>query len=202
MKNVSTTLLCCLLILFSCKKENSGKENSSTTQSGEISISFKSEIAPQGKLKLNTEKVKCTIGKATVKAKRDEKRRTYTVGEERFKAKQKANKIKLYGKDGTLLWKIKVTESKMKIGQTEDGDPLYVVKIKEGKHKVMQGEELVAAVKQKEDKSGIKIKNATGETLYKAKTEEFSLSFSILVMTKIPEAQRAMLLSELYLAGY
>lgn len=198
MGKISVILLCCFLLLFSCKS----KSNSRGNKTGEITISFKSEIAPAGKLKVDAEKVTCTIGSTAVKAKRAEEKRNYSVGDNSYSAKQKANKIKLYNRDGALLWKVKIGDSKMKISQSEEGEPLYVVKIKESKHKIMQGETLIAAVKQKEDKSGIKIKNATNETLYKIKTTEFSLSFSLLAMSTIPADQRAILLSELYLAGY
>ena len=110
-------------------------------------------------------------------------------------AKEKDGKTKLKTEDSKLLWKIKVTDTKVKVSDNEENKGAYVVKRSGDDFKVKRDDKPVGEVSFDGEK--IKIKNADGETVFKAKGKKSAALWGVLLMKKIPDGLRYVVMAEI-----
>jgi len=121
-------------------------------------------------------------------------------GAVKVKATGKGFKIKSY--DGKLLWKVKITDDKIKISNNEENKNPYVISIKKRfKIKVKRNNVELGKVSYKEKKGKLKVKTISGETLYSCKVRKFSAMPGVLLMRDIPSAEQYIIMAELLSRG-
>lgn len=106
--------------------------------------------------------------------------------------------FKLRTTDGKLLWKVKLAEDKIKVSDNEENANPYSIKTKyPDKAKVVDASEKeLAEVRFGPDKT--KVKGADGAELWVTESpRRRSASFGVLVLEKIPEEHRAILMAEI-----
>ncbi|MGD1843277.1 MAG: hypothetical protein ACFB0B_20645 [Thermonemataceae bacterium] len=120
----------------------------------------------------------------------------FTILEIKSKEPQK---MKLNTNDGRMLWKLKISGSKIKISNNEEGEnPFELKQNDEGKIKVKyQGKEL-GSVQLSEGK--VKIKKAEEEAFTIA-TDQNSYAFALMVIDEIPAEEKYVLMAELLARG-
>ena len=107
--------------------------------------------------------------------------------------------FKLRSPDGkTLLWKVKFDADKIKISDNEENKNAYELKIKDDKVKVVDGADAaLGEVKYHADSKKAKVKDASGAERFSADAPQPSAAYGVLLLTAIPEPQRAILLAEI-----
>ncbi len=106
--------------------------------------------------------------------------------------------FKLRTTDGKLLWKVKLAEDKIKVSDNEENANPYSIKTKyPDKAKVVDASEKeLAEVRFGPDKT--KVKGADGAELWVTESpRRRSASFGVLVLERIPEEHRAILMAEI-----
>lgn len=105
--------------------------------------------------------------------------------------------FKLKTPDGKLLWKVKITDDKIKVSDNEENANPWSLKVKGDKVKVVDGaEKELAEVRFQADKT--KVKGADGTELWEsASPRRRTAAFGVLVLDKIPEEHRAVLMAEI-----
>lgn len=116
------------------------------------------------------------------------------------KSGEKAFKVRTA--DGRLLWKVKLSPDKIKISDNEEGLNPFVLDIKSNEAvKVLRDAEEIGKVNFYRDRAKIKVKNAQEAELYDSNTDRYSAMYGVLLMDKIPEAERYIIMAELLLRG-
>ena len=113
------------------------------------------------------------------------------------KASEKGFKVR--SPDGkTLYWKVKFDADKIKISDNEENKNAYELKIKDDKVKVSDGaDQALGEVKHHADAKKAKVKDASGAERFSADAAQPSAAYGVLLLTAIPEPQRAVLLAEI-----
>ncbi len=100
--------------------------------------------------------------------------------------------------DGTLLWKIKRGEDKIKISDNEENRNPAELKLKDGKVKVYDpAEHLLGEAKFYGDKQRIGIKDAEGRAVYRASGTRAEPFHGVPLIERIPPRERAVIMAEL-----
>lgn len=108
------------------------------------------------------------------------------------------NGFKLRTTDGKLLWKVRLADDKIKVSDNEENANPYSIKTKyPDKAKVVDAaEKELAEVRFGPDKT--KVKGADGSELWVTESpRRRTASFGVLVLEKIPEEHRAILMAEI-----
>ncbi len=106
--------------------------------------------------------------------------------------------FKLRTTDGKLLWKVKLADDKIKVSDNEENANPYSIKTKyPDKAKVVDAaEKELAEVRFGPDKT--KVKGADGAELWECRSpRRRTASFGVLVLEKVPEEHRAILMAEI-----
>jgi hypothetical protein len=106
--------------------------------------------------------------------------------------------FKLRTTDGKLLWKVKLADDKIKVSDNEENANPYSIKLKyPDKAKVVDAaEKELAEVRFGPDKT--KVKGADGAELWECRSpRRRTASFGVLVLEKVPEEHRAILMAEI-----
>lgn len=106
--------------------------------------------------------------------------------------------FKLRTTDGKLLWKVKLADDKIKVSDNEENANPYSIKTKyPDKAKVVDAaEKELAEVRFGPDKT--KVKGADGAELWECRSpRRRTASFGVLVLERIPEEHRAILMAEI-----
>lgn len=106
--------------------------------------------------------------------------------------------FKLRTTDGKLLWKVKLAEDKIKVSDNEENANPYSIKTKyPDKAKVVDASDReLAEVRYGPDKT--KVKSAAGEELWECRSpRRRTASFGVLVLERVPEEHRAILMAEI-----
>jgi hypothetical protein len=106
--------------------------------------------------------------------------------------KYKDDGFKLRSADGKLLWKVKITEDKIKISNNEEGKNPLELKLSENeKAKVKKDDHEIGKIKFNASKKEIE----AGDFIVKA--DKLSLAYCILLATEIPERDKFILMTEI-----
>ncbi|HSE97350.1 MAG TPA: hypothetical protein VLD57_03705 [Blastocatellia bacterium] len=116
--------------------------------------------------------------------------------------KSDADSFKLRMPDGRLLWKVKLSEDKIKISDNEEGNNPFVLEVKgQDRIKVMKNEQEIGQVNFYADRSKIKVKTASDQEVFESNTNRFSAMYGVLLMEGIAEPERFIIMSELLARG-
>lgn len=153
-------------------------------------------------VKWNVAKVKVEIGdegspQILKGESRDNGKRKYGLegGSPICEVKSDATSFKLRSVEGKLLWKVKIDDEKIKISDNEENANPYVLKMKEDKVKIEENDTELGEVKFYPDK--IKVKNLAGDELFSSNTTHRSASYGLMLMSRIPPTERAVIIAEL-----
>lgn len=134
---------------------------------------------------------------------RDNGKRKYEVegGPLIAEVKSDADAFKLRTADGKLLWKVKLADDKIKISDNEENANPYVIKMREGGAKVEENDAAIGEVKFYPDRGKIKVKGADDAELFEGSSPRMSVMYAPLLMKRIPETERAIIMAELAARG-
>jgi hypothetical protein len=103
--------------------------------------------------------------------------------------------------DGKLLWKVKLADDKIKISDNEENQNPYELKFKEEKIKVEENQKPLGEVKFYADRGKVKVSDASDKDLFESNTTRRSAAYGVLLMSRIPENERYIIMAELLARG-
>lgn len=109
--------------------------------------------------------------------------------------------FKLRTVDGKLLWKVKLADDKIKISDNEENENPYELKMRDDEVKVEENGSEIGKVKFYSDRAKVKVKDASDKELYESNTDKRSTMYGLLLMTRIPETERYIIMAELLARG-
>lgn len=116
--------------------------------------------------------------------------------------KDDGDAFKVRTPDGKLLWKVKLKDDKIKISDNEENAHPYVLKTDDDGVKVKEDEETeIGKVKFHADEEKVKAKDAAGAEAFESRTTKRSAMYGVLLMKRIPETERAIIMAEILLRG-
>lgn len=107
--------------------------------------------------------------------------------------KYKETGFKLRKPDGTLLWKIKIKDNKIKISDNAENKNPYEIKKKEGKYKIKRMEQEQGKV----TFDGNKVKIKTGQGVFQLTSNADSYAYGVLAIDEISVEHRLIIMAEL-----
>jgi hypothetical protein len=130
------------------------------------------------------------------------KKRKYELegGEIAALVKAKDYGFKVFDTQERLLWKVKIYDDKIKISDNEENKNPYELKLGQDGLKV-KGQVHIGKVNFYPEKPKVKVKDAWDREVFDSKTRRFSAMFGVLLLDKIPEAQRYIIMAEILLRG-
>lgn len=135
-------------------------------------------------------------------SKNTEKRKYFNGSNQIAEVKMKdEDGFKVRTNDGKLLWKIKIAEDKVKISDNEENQNAYELKKRDDGAKIEQNEAKLGEVKFYTDRQKIKVKDAADKELFDGNTDKYSVAYGVLLLDKIPEDLRFIIIAELLLRG-
>ena len=101
---------------------------------------------------------------------------------------------------GALLWKVKISDDKIKISNNEENANPFVLSVKgDDRVKVLQNETEIGEVKFYRDRQKVKVKDAGEQELFESNTDHYSAMYGVLLMQQIPDPERYVIMAELLL---
>lgn len=183
------------------EKADAAKASETTSQTVVFERAGGGELA---KVVIDGGRVTITSAEATLEGEPKGQKRRYRQGGT-FAAEVKAdgNKVKLKDDAGKLLWKIKISDDKIKISDNEENQNPFEIKRKEDGFKVVRGETDIGKVNRYPEDGRIKVKGADGGERFggKAGRDGGGAAFAVLLLDDIPEPQRLIIAAELALRG-
>ncbi len=109
--------------------------------------------------------------------------------------------FKLRTPDGRLLWKVKFKEGKVKISDNEENQHPYELK-DDGDHvKVEDDGKEIGKVRFYPDGGRVKVKDAADAERFRSESGRHSVAYGVLLMPRIPDTERAIIMAELMARG-
>ncbi|HSD38889.1 MAG TPA: hypothetical protein VLC92_15360 [Rhodocyclaceae bacterium] len=105
--------------------------------------------------------------------------------------------FKLRSRDAHLLWKLKLKDSSIKISDNEENARAITLKINGNRIEVADNGKALGEVNFDGDKSRARVTDAADKTVATVQAKKNSAAFGLLLATRIPEAERAVLALEL-----
>ena len=139
--------------------------------------------------------------KLTAKGNAADKRMFSVYGKE-YKVKSSTGGFKLELPDGTLLWKVKLKEDKVKVSNNEENKNPFEIKKKSNEKLSVETEtDTLGVIRWDSDTGEAVVKNQDGEEIFKGKYPRLSGLFGLMVIKEIPADQRAIMVTEFALRG-
>jgi hypothetical protein len=134
---------------------------------------------------------------------RDTGKRKYEIEGGPLVAEVKSDEdaFKLRTADGKLLWKVKLTDDKIKISDNEGNLNPYVISMRDDGVKVKENDTDLGEVKVYADRGKIKVKDAAGAELFESNSGAPSAMYAPLLMRRIPDTERYIIMAELAARG-
>lgn len=153
------------------------------------------------KIAIDGGNVTIALGGSTIEGKPDGSKRRYTQGGSLVAVvKSDGDKVKLKDDAGKLLWKIKLSDDKIKISDNEENANAYAIKPKDDGFKVKRDETDIGKVKLYPDEKRIKVKAADDSEKFAGKGDG-SAAWAVLLLDDVPEPQRMVIAAEIALRG-
>jgi hypothetical protein len=112
-------------------------------------------------------------------------------------SKSKENTVKIKKNDGTLIWKVKIKESKITISDNEENNNAYELKINPEKIKVEKDGTEIGKVVYYSDKHELKLKNADNSEVYSIPEDSLNVKYGVLLCKEIPFHYQLLIMAEL-----
>ena len=111
--------------------------------------------------------------------------------------------FKLRNADGSLRWKVKIAPEKIKISDNEQNANPFELKVRDGgRFKVVApGDRELGNVRFDKAASKIEVETAGGNTLFVVEGSQSSGAYGVLLLDRIPEVQRYIVLAEILSRG-
>jgi hypothetical protein len=109
--------------------------------------------------------------------------------------------FKLRTIDGKLLWKVKLAPDKIKISDNEENQNPYELKMRDDDVKVEENDAEIGKVNFYSDRARVKVKDAGGKEMFESNTDQRSVAFGVLLMSRIPDTERYIIMAELLSRG-
>ncbi len=110
--------------------------------------------------------------------------------------------IKLRTQDGRLLWKIKLGDGSVKISNNEENANPFRLKLDGDRVKVEDASETeLGKATYDAERKRVKVKDAAGAELFQVDAERPSIAYGVLLLTPIPQTERAIIMAELFSRG-
>jgi hypothetical protein len=109
--------------------------------------------------------------------------------------------FKLRSIDGKLLWKVKLDPDKIKISDNEENQNPYELKMRDDDVKVEENQTELGKVNFYSDRAKVKVKDAGGAELFESNTDQRSVAYGVLLMSRIPDTERYIIMAELLARG-
>ena len=151
-------------------------------------------------VKVDGGNIKLEYGGKVVRSelKGDKRKYFYEAGSQIAEVKTKdADGFKVRTTDGKLLWKIKIADDKIKISDNEENQNPFEIKMKDDGAKVEFNETKLGEVKFYKDRQKVKVKDANDKELFDSNTDKYSVAYGVLLLDKIPEELRFIIIGEL-----
>jgi hypothetical protein len=134
---------------------------------------------------------------------RDNGKRKYEVegGPLVAEVKSDADAFKLRTVDGKLLWKVKLDDDKIKISDNEQNENPYVIKMRDDGAKVEENDNAIGEVKFYPDRGRVKVKGADDTELFDGNAARMSVMYAPLLMKRIPDTERSIIMAEIAARG-
>lgn len=164
-------------------------------KSPDKSREFSFKLYDSGKIKLQSGGLELTGNR------KDSGKRKYTAnGSVVAEVKPKDPGFKVRNPAGELLWKIKVTDQKIKVSDNEENLNPYEISRKESdRSKVKKDGAELGQVKYYADTGKLKLKDASGQEVLSGKLNGHLAAFGVLLLERIPEQERLIIAAELWL---
>jgi hypothetical protein len=136
--------------------------------------------------------------KLTSKRKNSEKIKYLVDGNEIAEVKTKdADGFKVRDLNGNLLWKIKLSAEKIKISDNEENKNPFEIKKSYDGAKIKHNDEKIGEIKFDSETQKIKIKGREEKVLFETRAVKQTSAYGVLILEKIPEVYRYIIISEL-----
>ena len=211
-KNYKLAYLLILLSLgFSCGNGNVQQQNQSdnekivqnnNTSSEDDWLIVKMAGNEIGKISKNTDEICFFVQGTEYQSRLKGDKRKYAVksGDIIVEVKYKDDGFKVRRPDGSLLWKIKLYDDKVKISDNEENQNPYEIKTGDsGKIKLKRNDETIGEVEFKASDNKIEI--TAGPKSYYIESSKPSLAYGVLIIDEIPEYIRYLIAAELLAKG-
>ncbi len=119
------------------------------------------------------------------------------LGGKEYRMKQKESGFKIYDPAGTMIFKIKEKDEKIKILRSENDSAPWSVKLKGDQYKVMSGDRELGKVKFYGDKKKIKVKDAKGAETCEAAAARLYAAPAVALFTGLREGDALILFTAL-----
>jgi hypothetical protein len=120
---------------------------------------------------------------------------------DRYEVKSSDSGFKLRTRDGKLLWKVKITDDKIKISDNEQNENAFELKAREGNRTKVFGPGDQELGNVRFNGKRIEVENAAGQTLTTIPATKPSAAYGVLLLDRIPQNQRDILIAELLARG-
>lgn len=128
----------------------------------------------------------------------DKRKYTLEGGSQIAEVKVKdADGFKVRTNDGKLLWKVKISDDKIKISDNEENQNAFELKKKDDGAKIERNETKLGEVKFYKDRQKVKVKDEGDTELFDSNTDKYSTVFGVLALNEIPEDLRFIIFAEL-----
>jgi hypothetical protein len=157
-------------------------------------------------LQISPERTEIRIGDEVLIGQGQGEKRFYrsAAGEALLQIKLGDAAFKVRRPDGSLLWKVKISDDKIKISDNEESSNAFVLKTKyDDKVKVLDAsEQAIGEVKFKDASGKIKVVDATDRPVFELEGAKRSSAYGVALLRSIPPAQRAVIIAELLTEGH
>lgn len=181
--------------------QSSSPTGSASTSSYGNKVKIKTtDDKPVVEISFDASGAKIEFGGKTVRSesKDAEKRKYFNGSTQLAEVKMKdADGFKVRTVDGKLLWKVKIDGGKIKISDNEENQNAYELVKRDDGAKIEQNETKLGEVKFYTDRQKIKVKDASDKELFDGNTDKYSMAYGVLLLDKIPEEQRYIIIAEL-----
>ncbi len=177
-------------------------ENTSTASSAADWFIIKSAGQEQGKISKSMDNPRFFIQGIEYQSKLKGDKRKYAIksGEIIAEIKYKDDAFKVRRPDGSLLWKVKLYEDKVKISDNEENlNPYEIKKSDSDKAKLKKNDETLGEIKLRP--SDRQIEFTLGSKSYYVEADKLSLAYGALLIEEIPEYIRYIIAVELMAKG-
>ena len=103
--------------------------------------------------------------------------------------------------DGKLMWKVKFKEEKIKVSDNEENNNPFVLSLKHAPRVEVLDSSEHSLGELRVDGSTTSLRDASGGERFRVKSAKTSAASAIMLVEKIPLAQRAIIAGELYARG-
>ncbi len=201
MKTVSSLMIALFFLLLAAVSGASAADAPSQSIVAPSGAELFTIIGTGSKLEI-VSKLDGTALKMTAEGNAVDKRRYSVYGKEYVVKASGGGGFKLTLPDGTLLWKVKLKEGKLKVSNNEENKNPFEIKKKSDAKIVVETEtDTLGVVRWDAEKMQAVVRNVDGEDILTGSFSRFSSLFGMLVIQAVPSDQRTIIITELALRG-